>query len=377
MKKLVIYATHVFNFNTNEFSIGGVQTYIRDLSLLGIECGADSLVYDSYDFDGEPRTSDYKGVKVIEYNKCGSFQKSFEKIYSKENGEDVVFVIATDQYLIKSSQKNVIQVQHGIAFDIPGYYLGGIWRVKYLWKINKLIRCMRNVNRLYQTPNTVCVDYNYFNWFRTIGTEIDGQHMHIIPNYSSGFISIDELRKKLSIQKPVKRIVFARRFEDYRGAILFSKVASKLLKERDDVEITFAGGGSCIDKMKNILNGCSNYYFTSYSSSNSIAFHKDFDIAIVPTIFSEGTSLSLIEAMAAGCLPIASHVGGMTNIILDKFNGFLVYPSEEKLYEVIINVLDLEKDSFNSIVENSYKSAFYSFSIDKWKESWKELLLNL
>ena len=282
-----------------------------------------------------------------------------------------------DQYLINSHQKNVIQVQHGIAFDIPGYFLGGIWKIKSLWKINKIIRCLRNVNRLYQTPNTVCVDYNYFNWFRTIGTEVDGQHMHIIPNYSSGFISEEELKIKLSRARTVKKIVFARRFEDYRGAILFSKVASRLLKERDDIEITFAGSGNCMEEMKKMLNGCSNYYFTSYSSSNSIAFHKDFDIAIVPTIFSEGTSLSLIEAMAAGCLPIASHVGGMTNIILDAFNGYLVYPSEEKLYEVIIKVLNLKKDEFNNIVENSYKSAFYSFSIDKWKESWKELLLNL
>ncbi len=106
-------------------------------------------------------------------------------------------------------------------------------------------------------------------------------------------------------------------------------------------------------------------------------FHKKYDIAVVPTIFSEGTSLSLIEAMSAGCLPIASHVGGMTNIILDSFNGFLTYPSEEELYKIIVKVLNLEKAEFNSIVKNAYHSACSSFSISKWKSSWREILMNI
>ncbi len=377
MKKLVIFATHVFDFKENDFKIGGVQTYVRDLSLLGLECGADSLLYDVHDFDSHPQCANYRGVVIKELPKNGSFQKSFEYLYKQENSEGSVFIIATDQYLIKSKSSNVIQIQHGIAFDVPGYFIGGIWKSHLSWKINKVIRCLRNVNRLYQTPCTVCVDYNFFNWFRTIGTEYNGQQMHIIPNYSACCISEEDLINKISGERTIKKIVFARRFEDYRGALLFAKVASRLLKERNDIDITFAGDGSCLNKMKEILDGHSNYSFTSYSSSNSIEFHKKYDIAVVPTIFSEGTSLSLIEAMSAGCLPIASHVGGMTNIILDSFNGFLTYPSEEELYKIIVKVLNLEKAEFNSIVKNAYHSACSSFSISKWKSSWREILMNI
>ncbi len=377
MKKLVIYATHVFDFKTNDFKIGGVQTYVRDLSLLGAECGAISIIYDAHDGVDIPRSVGYQGVEVKEYNKKGSFQRSFDDIYKLENENDTIFVIATDQYLIKTKFQNVIQIQHGIAFDIPGYFLGGVWKTHFLWKVNKVIRCLRNVNRLYQTPHTVCVDYNYFNWFRTIGTEYNGQRMHIIPNFASDFISSDELNIKLSNERGIKKIVFARRFEDYRGSILFTRVAAKLLKERNDIRITFAGNGSCMEEMKDILKDCSNYEFTTYSSSNSMIFHKDFDIAVVPTIYSEGTSLSLIEAMAAGCFPIATHVGGMTNILLDSYNGILTYPSEASLYNSLTKVLNMESHSFNIIVNNAYCSAAASFSLTKWKESWKSFLLSI
>lgn len=377
MKKLVIYSTHVFNFENNDFHIGGVQTYMRDLSLLGLQLGAQSIIYDVRDSAYDIRTTAYKGVAIKEFPKGGSFQNSFDKVYNIENGTDVVFVIATDQYLIKSEKNNVIQIQHGIAFDFPGYYIGGLWNNRILSKVNKLIRCLRNVKRLNQTRTTVCVDYNYFNWYRTLGTECNGQQMHVIPNYASQFLSEDELFKKMSQRQHRKKIVFARRFEDYRGAIIFANVASRLLRERDDVEVTFAGDGHCIDEMKQIMKGCDNCHFTSYSSSETLEFHKAYDVAVVPTIFSEGTSLSLIEAMAAGCLPVASHVGGMTNIILDSYNGFLIYPSEDSLYKTMCSVLDLKKDEFDFLAINAHKTALHSFSINKWKKSWIDVLNKL
>ncbi|WP_420491566.1 glycosyltransferase [Neobacillus drentensis] len=52
---------------------------------------------------------------------------------------------------------------------------------------------------------------------------------------------------------------------------------------------------------------------------------------------SEGTSLSLLEAMAAKCAEIATNVGGMTNIILDNYNGLIINPDESELYLALEN----------------------------------------
>ena len=107
-----------------------------------------------------------------------------------------------------------------------------------------------------------------------------------------------------------------------------------------------------------------------FRSSESVLFHYNFDIAVVPTIFSEGTSLSLCEAMASGCFPIATHVGGMTNMLIDGYNGKLVYPSEGMLYKAIVDVLSLDKKDFCQIVLNAYATVQKSFSKEKWTLEW-------
>lgn len=43
----------------------------------------------------------------------------------------------------------------------------------------------------------------------------------------------------------------------------------------------------------------------------------------VLTSFSEGTSVALLEAMASGCIPVASSTGGTPNLIAHAKNGFL------------------------------------------------------
>ena len=42
-----------------------------------------------------------------------------------------------------------------------------------------------------------------------------------------------------------------------------------------------------------------------------------------PTVVNEGLPYSLLEAMGAGCIPIASMSGGMKSVIEDSQNGYL------------------------------------------------------
>ena len=129
--------------------------------------------------------------------------------------------------------------------------------------------------------------------------------------------------------------------------------------------------------MHNILKGVPNITFAKFNAEDSISFHAPFHIAVVPTIFSEGTSLSACEAMASGCFPIVSHVGGLTNIILDKFNGRSFYPSEDELYKTIHEVLDMDLTEFKNITIRAYESAIKTFSRDVWAEKWIAVINNV
>lgn len=374
MKNFCIFCSDFLNPKTGQLIIGGVQTYISSLCELGRQKGYHVTVFQ---LDNNIDTSFVYVESQVIIRRVPYFkvQKYFDSVYKQYNSNDSIFIIITDQMPISSKATNVITIQHGIAFDIPGEYLSGIWGYnKVMHHVNKLLRCLRNVIRFYQAANTVCVDYNFYNWFRTIGTIYSNKKVKIIPNYSSSCITNEELEYKLLNRSSQIRILFARRFYDYRGTILFSNVVERLLKEYSNIEVTFAGSGPLENYIIQKFSNQENIKISSFNANDSILFHKQFDIAVVPTIFSEGTSLSLIEAMSAGCFPVATHVGGMTNIVLDGYNGILCSPCEDSLYKSLIKVLEMNEQEYNTIVRNAYNSSVMAFSIEVWKQKWSEFI---
>ena len=371
MKDFFIIASTFLEENTGKLLIGGVQTYIRDLALLAIEKGYKTVVYQIESRSDKEYKLDGIIIKCFPYQNMTN-QKCFDYLYKIHNSENSIFIIATDQLNIKHKANNIVTIQHGVAFDIPGDMLPYKYN-KIMQHVNKLMRCIYNVKRFYMTKNTVCVDYNYYNWFRTIGTIYSDKKVFVIPNYTSNSITLDELNNKLNKNRRNK-ILFARRFCDYRGAMLFATVIKRLMVEFPDVEVTFAGSGPLEKSLKDLFKNTNRVSFAKFFAPESIDFHKNYDIAVVPTIFSEGTSLSLIEAMASGCFPIATHVGGMTNIILDRFNGLLCLPEEDALYYVLKETLNMSKIEFDNIVKNAFNSSITSFSYDLWKNKWIKVI---
>lgn len=382
MQKLIIYNSEIYNFKKLEMQKGGVLTYIKDLAKLGQEMCNNVVMYQYENSHPAERSYDWNGIQIrdVYVNAKGHklIQRGFDEVYRRENGDGVVFVVSTDQLDVRSKSHNVIQIQHGIAFDIPADWIPNTLVTSLIGKmVNKLMRCIRNVNRLNNVPHTVCVDYNYYNWYRTIGSETQDRMMVVIPNYTSDRITYEELNSKLAQRTQIKKVVFARRMVDHRGSLLFANVAKRLLDERDDVEFTFSGDGPCLPEMKKLLGNYKQVSFTEYKSEDSVSFHSQFDICVVPTIFSEGTSLSLIEGMAAGCLPLSTHVGGLTNILLDGYNGFLTHPDEDSFYRKLKYILDLDAAYFDLITRNAYSVATSAFFIDKWKNDWMAVLKNI
>ena len=373
MKRVIIVTSGFLDCNTRKLSIGGVETYMYQLSLALKEFGYEVCVCQLVR-GGRSETVTAEGIEC-RFVPTSSNQESFDQIYRQYNGADTVFIIGTDQMDIRSRESNVLAIQHGVAFDVPGNMIPGFWgKTRFLQRVSKLLRCLKNVRRMDSVRNTVCVDYNYYNWYKTLGTLADGKRVWVIPNNSSDCISREQLRSKLSASSDVKKIVFARRFYDYRGALLFARVVKRLLDEGARIDVTFAGDGPCREAMEGILAGCQNIHFTSYGSSESVRFHSDFDMAVVPTIFSEGTSLSLCEAMAAGCFPIGTYVGGLSNILIDHYSGLLCAPTEQSLYECIREALEMDSEAFNGMVCHAYETAVQSFSRPLWKERWKKVM---
>lgn len=378
-KTASIFTYRFFDFEKNLVRIGGIETYTLDLSLLLTKMGYDTTVYIALDKTGDMSECKYNGFKIKEFSKGKDFNESFQKLYAQQEGKGL-YIVMTDDMMIDSSNKpNVISIQHGISWDNPSWSFSKKFQKGFLFTFRKISICLKHISIFKKVSNMVCVDYNYYNWLRTLYEIPESKHLAVIPNYASGAISQEEFEKKLNSITDLKKskIVIARRLTRYRGAQLFANVATRLLAKYPDLDITIAGDGDLEEKLRNDFAGKKNVHLTRYSAEQSIDFHKNFDIAVVPTIYSEGTSLALCEAMAAGCFPIATHVGGLTNLLIDSYNGKLCYPSEDSLYDTFEELLNMDLGTYKEMLKNSYNTYLTALNKKKWEERWMAFIGNL
>lgn len=375
MKKLfIVTGKNSFDSKKECFTLGGVQTYIRDLARLSAKCGYDTFVFCNSDKDYSIDFEGYKvvGIRVDSLFKRRAMQKLYDKIINDCGGKNAKIIIASDQFRIKARTPHTLAIQHGVAFDknydIPKnkiFKRAGLVFVQ-------ILRFISNVLAANYVDKMVMVDYNYFNWHQMVGDTNAGREYFSIPNFSMGRISADALRKKLENRGAIK-IVFARRFQAHRGTIAFINVAKRLLREFDDIEITFAGNGPLVETVRKFADENPRCALTSYESDKSIEFHEKYDIVAVPTLSSEGTSLSLLDAMGAGCLPVSTCVGGLSNIIIDGFNGFSVLPFEESLYSGLKKAIQLDRSEFDRIATAAFETATFGFSKEAWEARWRDV----
>lgn len=342
-----------------QISVGGVETYIHNLIKV---LNRSEFCIEVYQLADSPFEIDNQGVLVHGICvKSDKFVKSVLKIIPK--GEIVIF--ANDENVYGKYEGVSINLQHGIGWDYQKRkYRGEIFESIYHYLDKKDIK--RRIKNTREADYVVCVDYNYVNWFRT-QVNYSKSKLIVIPNFSIIPQSIPSKPEKFI------NIIFARRFVYYRGTRIFTEAIKRILCEYKNINVTFAGTGPDESWIKEQLSGFDNVNFITYECDESLNVHSNQHIAVIPSIGSEGTSLSLLEAMASGCAVVCTNVGGMTNIVLDHFNGIMVPPESNQLYSAIKELIDdhvLRKE----LAINAYNTVSKAFSYDKWAKSWIQLI---
>jgi glycosyltransferase involved in cell wall biosynthesis len=83
------------------------------------------------------------------------------------------------------------------------------------------------------------------------------------------------------------------------------------------------------------------FVFKDWPHSAVIETWKRCSMALIPSIWSEPFGIVALEAMSMGKPIIASRIGGLSDIVVDKETGFLLPPGDEQaLQEAIQHLLD-------------------------------------
>ena len=172
---------------------------------------------------------------------------------------------------------------------------------------------------------------------------------------------------------PEKYITHSRNFENgvsrfiYVGTFMKRKYASCLVPaiakayKEDKFSITFVGDG---DDKKQIVskaekNRCSDkIHFTGRIPREEIFCHLDKSDVFIMISKIETFGLVYLEAMARGCIVVASKNEGMDGIIKHGVNGFLCKAGDEtELQQIIEYIKQMNPEQLNEMSVESIKTA--------------------
>ena len=348
-----------------QVSIGGIESYIQLLSY-ALKSIFEFKVYQPSKFRFE---ADISGLHVLGMGQIWLLDMVREIERNYLNIGDIL-LFSTDQYCCRTTWPNSAVIQHGISWDLPTNYLTSSILAQRFEKIYRVFLSIRNNYRVKAFRNVICVDYNYSNWYRTLATQVErGKKFFVIPNCAGPQFNYT-LEKR---EGGLVTICFARRFIAIRGIYLFLEVARNLLKKYKNIRIIFSGHGSRIvtEELEQLCRTDVRVKIIKGVYTEMPDVYRSADIVVIPSLASEGTSLTAIEAMAMGKCVVASDVGGLTNIIIDGYNGFLTAPLVDCFLEKLCLLIE-NPDRITQIGKVAKQVSDNCFTFEVWAKRWRD-----
>lgn len=367
---IAVMTASFLGFKGNNYYSGGAERYLLDLNQICREMGYKFKIFQYGDYSWVRR---FRDIEVISLSKDGNDTSEFsveclkkfnQSFYETVYGESLINIYSAFFEGWPDAASPSIGISHGVAWDGPNSnYKSGI----QFWENNR-----RFIESAKSCDTIVSVDTNTANWFQTIDYSV-GNSMKVVPNY----VDLNEFQPGERYYNTQEKVIilYPRRLYEARGLYLVLDIMDDILKKYPFVEFHFVGKGFEKDtnevKKKQKKWG-SKVQWKWLDPELMHTAYKESDIALIPTLYSEGTSLSCLEAMASGNAVISTRIGGLTDLIINDYNGYLIDPNRDALKKSIERLLE-DRERLVRVKKNAIEVA-KAFSKDKWKESWREII---
>lgn len=362
-------AATFFDYDGSNYYSGGAERYLVDLHEVCKNLGYNMDIYQNANF---PYMRKFRNINVIGMKaKDMPINYSLEYITEQSKNYSCMTKYFSKLHIYSAfyecfpyCSSPSIGISHGIAWDNRGCVkTNGIdfWNRNY-----------RMIESAFMCDKMVSVDTNTANWFQTIDFNLGNQKIKVIPNY----VDTNEFKPQNDLKKKDKIVItYPRRLYEPRGMYLLLNIVDKLFKEYKNIEIHFVGKGfdEDVNKIKEKMKKYPNRLFCYSSTPEKMnEIYKKTDISLIPTIYSEGTSLSCLEAMATENIVISTRIGGLCDLIIDNYNGYLIEPTEEDLYNKLKYVLD--NYDKQEIIKKRARESAETFNKNTWAQKWKNVI---
>lgn len=359
----------LLDYDTHELTYGGQQRWVLALADLLADMGCEVLVHQrsrcAFEKTLRPGLAVRGWPGALGFAGAPAFNLKVHRYFPRD--APVIYLIDNLAFPICRQHRSVM-IQHGIWWDGP------------LSPMRRRIAEMVTRFSVRRCAATICVDTNYINWYRArYGDWSVDARLHFVPNFV-------DTERWAQPAEPAARggsdgrltICFPRRSEPRRGIWLMAEVAPLIADYAPHVDFRFlVGSGYHTDAFRERLQA--NQLPSSRFSLDVLPFERmneayaDAAITVIPTMFSEGTSLSAIEAMYFGSATVASWVGGLPNLIEHEFNGLLIAPSAEELLAAIRRLIDDEQLRLQ-LGRQAMAMTPQLYGLKRWRERLRPIL---
>lgn len=363
-KKIALLTTNFFHPTSERIIMGGAERYQVDLCRLLREQGFSVEVWQI----GSGWVREFDGIVIrsipVNKNEYYTFPELSISFYENSISCDyAIYFILPLAYPI--ARENSIAISHGVFWDWPGFELiAGRQEDRREW-LRRMQIALAGPQKL------VSVDTNTINFFNA--TLPSYYHKwEYIPNY----VDLD-LFYPPSVKNGTEcvRVLFPRRLVPVRGINETLRAAEILSARYPWIEFHFCGRGHD-DNIEQLMSQWVStqercyYYWKPFEMMPEI--YRQSDIVLIPSRSTEGTSLAALEAMACGRPVIAGITGGLCDLIINGYNGYLIKPSVENLVSAI-EELALNRSKRRLMGQRAREVAM-AFSKKLWAERWTSLL---
>lgn len=365
LKKVALLTTNFFHPTNERIIMGGAERYQVDLCQVLREMGYSIEVWQI----GSGWTKEFDGVKIqsIPTNKKehNTFPELSLAFYENSLTVDyAIYFILSLAYPL--AREKSISISHGVYWDWPGFDVETGQKENHQEWLRRMNTALTGPQKL------VSVDTNTINFFNSTLPSFYHKWEYI-PNYvdTKFFCPLEDN----NANNDKVKILFPRRLVPVRGVNETMRAAEILTKRYPWIEFHFCGRGHDDNVEKQMSQWATTqercfYYWKSFDMMPEI--YQQADIVLIPSRSTEGTSLAALEAMACGKPIISGLTGGLSDIVLQSYNGYLIKPTVNNLVSAIER---LAKDKTKrQLMGKRGREIALTFNKDIWKERWAKVL---
>lgn len=349
--------------------------------------GAERLVYDMV---RHPSFADNPPV-VCCLNEIGELgerllQEGYQ-VYSLDRKEGIDFsVIKRISDIIRRNRINVVHAHQytPLFYAVPAAFLAGRIKVVYTehgrfypehksWKrslfnpmlamgVDHLVSISEATARAMATYDNLP-----FERIKIIHNGIDASHLRPQFDYWAK-------RDELGLNRTCRIIGTAARLNSIKNIPMMLKVLKLVLEQEPDTCLVIAGQGEEEESLKRQAIGlgiADNVRFIGLRFDLP-EIYQLFDVFLL-TSFSEGISVTLLEAMASGVPAVVTDVGGNREVVVDGETGFLIPVDDSEMMSQKIKELLADRCKLINLGQNALKRLAVDFSFECMLSQYSKL----